>query len=166
MDALYDEYGFGEWRATISELLSSLPSTEIKLSQWILEANEVLKHNSNLSNIQLNIKRNSKKCKYKELSFEKTFGRPKSPSSQSTYYLGTVHSVKGKSLDAVMLVLKKKAGKDSNYVNVIKKDIQMNEELRIVYVAITRTKYLLVIAVPSEDVDKWRQRLNLDNLDK
>ena len=39
------------------------------------------------------------------------------------------------------------------------KNIQNKEELRIVYVACTRPKKLLWIAVPKEDVAYWRDKL-------
>lgn len=161
---IYNKIGFGNWRATLFELLNSLPITDRNLSQWISETNIILKGNSHFRNLELKVKENSTKCRYKELSFEEAFGRQELVYSHSECYLGTVHSVKGKSLDAVMFVLKKKAGRSFNYVNLLDKDIQSNEELRIVYVAISRAKHLLVIAVPSEDVNRWKQKFRSEHV--
>jgi hypothetical protein len=161
---LYNKIGFGNWRAILFELLSSLPTTDRNLSQWISETNLILKGDSHFRNLELKVKQNSSKCRYRELSFEETFGRPESVYSCSECYLGTVHSVKGRSLDAVMFVLKKKAGKSFNYVNLLDKDIRSHEELRIVYVAISRAKHLLVIAVPSEDVNRWKQKFRSEHV--
>ena len=77
------------------------------------------------------------------------------------YKLGTVHSVKGETFEAVLLFLKKK-GIGSYYKTMLKKGAQTSdeEELRIVYVAITRPKRLLTIAVPDkENLNTWENRL-------
>ena len=69
--------------------------------------------------------------------------------------------------DAVLLVLSEHAG-HSKYKNILfpnsKKPLtptQM-EELRNVYVAITRPKKILVIAAPQSDCDIWKRKLSLN----
>lgn len=51
----------------------------------------------------------------------------------------------------------------TNYATILnnpaKYSVDNNEELRIVYVACTRPKKMLWIAVPSDDIDCWRNKL-------
>ena len=66
------------------------------------------------------------------------------------YYYGTIHSVKGKTFDSVLLIL------NSNYGNLLGKDLMENEELRNIYVGMSRAKHILHIAVPENDFKKWK----------
>lgn len=65
------------------------------------------------------------------------------------YYYGTIHSVKGKTFDSVLLIL------NSNHGNLLGKDLIENEELRNIYVGMSRAKHILNIAVPEKDFNKW-----------
>lgn len=67
-------------------------------------------------------------------------------------YINTIHSVKGMSLDAILVFLKKQAS-STNYKTILKSD---NEEKRVVYVAFSRPRKLLWIVVPNEDIDCWK----------
>ncbi len=58
-----------------------------------------------------------------------------------------------------MLVLKQRAGKGGNYINIFDNDIVEDEELRILYVAITRPQKVLVLVVPEKDERKWREHI-------
>jgi len=51
-----------------------------------------------------------------------------------------------------------------NYVNMLSKDIseikpEYQEELRIVYVGISRPRKILLLSVPDEDVPQWETKL-------
>ena len=76
------------------------------------------------------------------------------------YNLGTVHSVKGETYDAVLLFLKKRVSK--NYTTLLRefsKNLTQpydEEEMRVVYVGITRPRKLLWVAVPEDDLEEWR----------
>ena len=65
------------------------------------------------------------------------------------YYCGTIHSVKGRSFDAVLLILK------SHCKNDLGEDLMKNTELRNVYVGMSRARHFLEIAVPSPDLETW-----------
>lgn len=67
-------------------------------------------------------------------------------------YLGTIHKVKGKTFEAVLLILK------SGYktkINEFIKNNDFNEELRNIYVAITRPRKILILATPTDEKE-WR----------
>ena len=66
------------------------------------------------------------------------------------YYYGTIHSVKGKTFDFVLLIL------NSNYGNLLGNDLIEKEELRNIYVGMSRAKHILHIAVPENDFNKWK----------
>ena len=74
---------------------------------------------------------------------------------------GFFHSVKGETFDAVLLLLKKKGAKGSYYKTLLNngKKTMDDEELRIVYVAITRPRKLLMLAVPKECYQYWNNSL-------
>ena len=80
-------------------------------------------------------------------------------------YINTIHSVKGMSLDAILVFLQKKD--NSNYstiINTVNRDTLSSvdsEQMRIVYVALSRPRKLLWIAVPSDDVECWKNYLKL-----
>ena len=105
---------------------------------------------------ELPIKRNSGPYRHSELTFSELFATPDVVQENLACSLGTVHSAKGKTLDAVLLVLKKRAGRGKDYTNLFNCDILQNEELRVLYVAVTRARKLLILAVPDESVESWR----------
>lgn len=161
--AIYEKNGFAKWRGELFDLLISLPQTSsATLGDWATRANDVLKATTEYSDVSIEVKRNSQKCRYRELPFSKVFGRLGLPIGMEEPRVQTVHAVKGETLDAVMLVLKKKAARGPYYRNLVKEAISEYEELRIVYVGITRARRVLALAVPSEDGDVWKDRLKLN----
>lgn len=79
----------------------------------------------------------------------------------SDYYCGTIHSVKGKSFDAVLLLLK------SQCTNKLGDDLMDETELRNVYVGMSRARHILYIAVPEDDLKAWKNFfVNQTSLDK
>ena len=155
-----EQIGFREYREKLFRFINLLPSTTSKtLIEWIIETNSVfIQKGFN----QLLVKRNKSKFLIKELFY-------KVETSDLSYNLGTIHSVKGQTFDATLLFLKKKAIK--NYSTVLannyneldeakrRKDM---EELRLVYVACSRPKRLLWLAVPNEDINIWKDYMGLE----
>ena len=76
------------------------------------------------------------------------------------YYCGTIHSVKGKNFDAVLLLLK------SQCTNKLGNDLMKEKELRNVYVGMSRARHILCIAVPQDNFIKWNDFFNQSSLDK
>jgi len=159
LEAIHGKIGFSNWRSGVFGLLNQLPMSDVNLSTWISHANCLLAHIKHFPEATLQVKRNSAKCRYGDLTFEEVFGTPKRLSDSQSCHIGTVHSVKGRTLEGVMLVLKQKAGKGGNYINILDNDIVEDEELRILYVAITRPQKVLVLVVPEKDERKWREHI-------
>lgn len=61
--------------------------------------------------------------------------------------------------------LEKKSGNKSNYTTMLTKGCKEGEqeELRNIYVGITRPRKVLFLTVPREDVAKWTEFLNIGN---
>lgn len=66
---------------------------------------------------------------------------------QNNFTLSTIHGVKGESYDALMLVLESTRGSTLTPKFLAEGDLT-DEKMRIAYVAMTRPKKLLVVAMP------------------
>ena len=121
-------------------------------------------YNSKLGNgeDELNEISIKKKNRYvsKYLTFDNLFDEDYKENSQTNYYLGTIHSVKGESFDAVLLILKNKGSENTHYKTYLKNNTNLidSEELRIVYVGMTRARKLLHVAVPSDAKEYWEDK--------
>jgi len=146
--------GFVKFRNDVYELLTMLPETTHTIGEWIAGANKIFKEN----NIEIDLK--IKKSKG-YLSFDQLFGLDNRNITESDCRIGTIHSIKGETFEAVLVILKTK-GIGSLYKTMLKNNIPISddEELRIVYVGITRPRQLLLLAVPDEENKAaWENRL-------
>ena len=100
----------------------------------------------------------------KDYTFKQVFLNDKEKIVNRNYRLGTVHSVKGETFNATLLVIKDRCATNTKYSNLLfpKKQLKPKEmeELRIAYVGMTRPRKILVIAVPNEENKKaWETKL-------
>lgn len=155
VQSLIDRYGIKEHRDRIFQLIELMPTTKHKtLNEWIYETNKLFSKYK----IKFQIETDNGNIQIDEL-----FGNNMNHGDVHPFYFGTVHSAKGKTFEAVLLLLGKKAG--MNYVNMLSRDFDTlkpayQEELRIVYVGITRPRKVLMLAVPEDDVNEWKNKLN------
>lgn len=152
-------------RGSLFTLLQNLPNTTThRLGDWAKLTEGVLKtYGAPFAGILVGVKRRSAKADYSALSLLEVFGAPDETLVHEDFTLATIHMVKGMSLDAVLVILKRKGAKGSNYVNLFGNGLESSEELRIVYVAITRARRLLSLAVPQADLVKWKAYLQLSS---
>ncbi|CAM3068309.1 ATP-dependent helicase [Paenibacillus sediminis] len=145
--------GFIRHRQEIMHLLRCLPSPVGSINEWVKQASDILKMN-NVA-IRMNLKPDCPDCDFDELfkiTTERNLG----------FRMGTVHTFKGVTFDAVLLILREKGAQGSFYRTMLSRGLNTfdDEELRIAYVGMTRPRKLLVIAVPSEQSKlAWEQRL-------
>lgn len=155
VQSLIDSDGIKQHRDNIFGLIELMPTTKQRtLNEWINESNQIFSKYK----IQFQVEKNNGNIPIDEL-----FGNNMNHGDVHPFYFGTVHSAKGKTFEAVLLLLGKKAG--MNYVNMLFRDFNTldpayQEELRIVYVGITRPRKVLMLAVPEEDVNEWKNKLN------
>ncbi len=137
--------GFVNFRKGVYELLSMLPDTGCTIGEWIDGANSIFKDDD--LEIDLKIKKSKG-----YLSFDQLFGLDNKSITESDCRIGTIHSIKGETFEAVLVILKTK-GIGAMYKTMLNNNIQISdeEELRIVYVGITRPRQLLLLAVPDEE---------------
>ncbi len=146
--------GFVKFRKNVFELIEMLPDTDRNIGEWIDGANRIFKDNS--IDIDLKIKKSKG-----NISFNQLFGLDNKSITESDYRIGTIHSIKGETFEAVLIILKKK-GIGSFYKTMLNNNISISdeEELRIVYVGMTRPRKLLLLAVPDEENKvAWEARL-------
>ena len=150
-----EERGFINHRLECYKIFKELPDTDMKLRDWVEQANNNF-NNSNIK-ITLQIEQSKGNVKISEL-----FPKEEAVLFDKKYRLGTVHSVKGETFEAILLFLKQKGIKGEWYKTLLAngKTTIDNEELRIVYVGTTRPRKILILAVPSEEDKKaWDERL-------
>lgn len=136
----------------IHELSKAKPNDDI--NNWINIVNSNLELKTKLKNItdtkfqgsfkdiQLNLEHSNEDCHY-----------------------GTIHSVKGKSFRAVLLILREKPPKAKKYSNLFNQyNLLKEEELRIPYVAMTRAKEILWIVIPESEKRAWVRKANSNPL--
>ncbi|MGO4350126.1 UvrD-helicase domain-containing protein [Paenibacillus sp. MCAF9] len=141
-------------RKEILNIIRLLPEPTGEIKSWVLQANTVLR--ANHISLQLAINEISS-----ESSFDELFGSS-TIKHDLAYRIGTVHTVKGETFDAVLLILKEKGGQGRLYRTMLSQGLKTfdDEELRIAYVGMTRPKRLLVIAVHNEQSKfVWESRL-------
>lgn len=130
--------------------LKSLPPFVGTVASWCESARATLEGSFG---VDVNYKK-----KYREFEIEKVVVSPKREPIYRGCHISTVHKVKGTTYDAVLVVLKSR-GIGKSYVKLIESNTKLSEseELRSIYVAITRPRKVLVMAVPDEkNLKAWR----------
>lgn len=157
LNEIIRKIGFVEYKNLIHNIIDLLPETTVTISEWIKKANTSFK------NLGINYTLSINK-KFNDYSFDDIFAN--TIENNLPYHIGTVHSVKGETYDAVLLFLKNKGAVGSHYKTLLKNNISINEneELRIVYVGLTRPRKFLTLAViedaKGENIEQWTTKLN------
>jgi len=150
-----DEKGFRVFRKELFDFIEKLGIIKDNtLKSW----QQVTKNNG------VDLKIDSKRA---DLKIEKLFHYDETTNQDR--YINTIHSVKGMSKDAILVFLKKDSA-SKNYSTILHpsysepdldKRNKDQEEIRVVYVAFSRPRKILWIAVPSDDVECWSEYLGL-----
>lgn len=159
IDTEIEKVGYKEYRNNLFKFFDLLPTTKnIKLNEWIFNTNKLLLQNQFSSKL---VVENNKA----NITIDELFGNSMKV-KEFNYYVGTIHSAKGKTFEAVLLLLSKHAG-SSQYKNILfpqrNKALSefQREELRNIYVAITRPRKILMLAVPETDEVIWKEKFGL-----
>jgi superfamily I DNA/RNA helicase len=150
-----DDIGLFSHRKQIFEIINMLPAINCTIGDWIKKANKYFACREVDKTLSI-------KSTYENYTFDQLFNEENEVLEEKDYRLGTVHSVKGETFEAVLLFLKKKGPRSSYYNTLIVNNSSPSnhEELRIVYVGMTRPRKLLVLAVPDEENSKiWKSIL-------
>jgi|GEM_PF-3556883 len=153
IDHHIEQRGFIKHRSDLFEIFKVIPQATGELGSWIDAAKQQLAQ----FRIGLNCIQEAR-----EMQIETLFSLAEAELEILNYTAGTVHSVKGETFDAVLLFLKTK-GIGKNYTTMINDGAlsDQEEELRIIYVGITRPRILLMIAVPNDkNLSAWKKLLS------
>ena len=144
------------WRGLVWSVVSALPNPQRDLGDWIADSRQIIQ--SAFADLGI--------TPAKEISdvIRKPANCPSIPALNVINPSGdvdgvgidTVHQVKGQTLDGIMLVASPKVRRRKSSVYQWLEGIQSNtieEEQRIVYVALTRPSKLLVVAIPDSAWD-------------
>lgn len=159
-------HGLSGYKSKISYFINILPLFELddNIEEWISLSNEILKEHNFPEFTHPKSRKNFDKKFRENFTFQKLFYNKEKQESDLDYYLGNVHSVKGMSFDAVLLIVKARFGRNQSYKKILKNsNLENEEELRIIYVALTRARYLLKIAVPKENIDFWEEYFKISS---
>ncbi|MFH1563922.1 MAG: ATP-dependent helicase [Nitrospirota bacterium] len=154
-----EKIGFTEHRSLVFDFINILPQTNVSLGDWINAANAAFVQNEINSELKI-----TKKAK--DIVFEELFLHEEVITSKLNFRIGTVHSVKGETFDATLLILKERASNRGKYINILANANPPfdHEELRIAYVGMTRPRKVLMLAVPNdESKTAWERKLNGNN---
>lgn len=151
-----ERQGFVRCRQRVYRILTRLPETSCSLGDWIVKANQAVTALGEPFDLKI---RPSKA----DMAFDAIPGFAPDPGGDGPeeYRLGTIHSVKGETFEAVLLILKTK-GVGKGYARLLQEGatVRDSEELRIVYVGMTRPRRILWIAVPNDEHRRiWEDRL-------
>ena len=152
ISSVIEEKGLLNHRMDILKFIRELPTAKPTddINNWINNANSVLDWKIKLKNI-------------KDTRFQGLFKDIQlnlEHSNRDTHY-GTIHSVKGKSFRAVLLILKEKPPSAKKYSKLFEQyNLLKEEELRIPYVAMTRAKEILWIVIPESEKRAWERKAN------
>ncbi|MDP2883760.1 MAG: ATP-dependent helicase [Ignavibacteria bacterium] len=150
------QIGFIEHRSLVFDFIKILPYTDVSLGDWTNAANEAFFQNKVGSELKI-----TKKAK--DIVFRELFLYEQVSTSRLNFRIGTVHSVKGETFDATLLILKERASNRGKYTSILANanPPSGHEELRIAYVGMTRPRKILMLAVPSdESKTAWEHKLN------
>ena len=152
---------YESWHSKVIELLIKLPNPNQPINTWI--ANMKIVVIQTLSNIELSMRnsrtfddvikiksRDQKNPHFKSIPMQKFFESKKT----TNHTLSSIHGVKGETYDALLLLVESTKGNTltPNFLN--KGDLD-TELMRIAYVAMTRPKKLLVVAMPKVKNGKY-----------
>jgi len=132
----------------IINFINNLPSFDLSLKDWNSETEKYINSFFELeTDIDFKLKQKQGKAIYEE-SIAKLYN---TENIESNYPISTIHQVKGKTFDALMLFLGKNSkGQSISLNDYIKPTDFPNDSKRMIYVAMSRPRNFLGIAVPSE----------------
>ncbi len=156
IEKMIKKMGYVNFKSEVFKFINLLPKTDVTLGNWVNNTNQKLIESK--LKFQLSITNAGK-----NYTFQQVFLNENEKVVDRNYRLGTVHSVKGETFDATLLVLKTK-GIGKAYKTILNQNISISqsEELRIAYVGMTRPRKILVIAVPNEEnKTAWENKLHI-----
>lgn len=142
------------WKDYLIDILTNMPDIEMGIAEWtdkfaVIYCTISSKHGYSISsekapNSVFKIKRSDKQTPhFKQIPLRKYFEKKK----VDKYTRSSIHGVKGESYDAVLIHIRSRSG-NTIYPKLLIQGNLDQEMMRIAYVAMTRPRRLLMIAMP------------------
>lgn len=159
------------WKDFIIDVLSGLPDINTGIAEWVKQFiqlySDILEKYKFRVEEGIDIKdifkiktRDSNNPNFKEIPLRNYFEKK----TIEDYTRSSIHGVKGETYDAVLIYIKYKNGKTLTPKFLMEGDLE-NELMRIAYVAMTRPRRLLMIAMPENKNLKEYKRFPVDKWD-
>lgn len=150
-------------------ILDELPEFSKTIQDWTVETQEFLKNKLELSyNIDFNLRNRKSKYLEKATLSESVSQHFKKSFSAFNIPITTIHQVKGQTLDSILVFFNERKHKDNIIFDNISNidDVFPDETKRLIYVALSRPRYLLAMAFPDTitDIDlreKFGERIRI-----
>lgn len=159
------------WKDFIIDIFCGLPDIDLGIAEWVKQFIELYSNifdkykfqaaeGTNIKDI-LKIKtRDRSNPDFKEIPLKKYFEKK----TNGDYTRSSIHGVKGETYDAVLIYVKSRTGKTLTPKFLMEGDLD-DELMRIAYVAMTRPRRLLMIAMPENKKLKEYKRFPVDKWD-
>lgn len=158
------------WKDFIIDVFCCLPNIDLGIAEWVSQLINLYIEKLNEYSFKavegINIKdilkiktRDKSNPEFKNIPLKKFFEKK----SSGDYTRSSIHGVKGETYDAVLIYVKSMTGKTLTPKFLMEGDLE-DELMRIAYVAMTRPRRLLMIAMPKNKkisdykrfpVEKW-----------
>lgn len=134
------------WNARIMRMIYALPSLALTVAEWTDQIQTVVHSCLMLKTVpDFSLKQGTMRSKHNCPMRNLYHNAPNSS------LVTTIHQAKGKTFDSVMLVLSKSnAGQNICQSNIERPTDLPDEKKRLIYVAMSRPRYQLAIAIPKE----------------
>lgn len=151
------------WRKMLFEFCKRVPSSNVKLKEWVIEITTLInymakKHNLNIVDncCQIKIKSRVMDVAYKDF-LEQPIRDFYAKTYKGEYLNATIHAVKGRTFEAVLFIIGTNGKLTSNMLNTYPIE---SEAIRTGYVAMTRARRILMVAVPKSIKDSTLVRFD------
>lgn len=159
------------WKDFIIEIFCRLPDINLGIAEWVkqfidLYSNILQKYKfqivegANIKDIFKIKTRDQNNPDFKKIPLKYYFEKK----SNEGYTRSSIHGVKGETYDAVLIYIKSQTGKTLTPKFLMEGDLE-DELMRIAYVAMTRPRRLLMIAMPENKKLKEYKRFPTDKWD-
>jgi DNA helicase II / ATP-dependent DNA helicase PcrA len=146
------------FNSLLFQILIELPSFDLTVENWTNQTQSFMKEKLNLDyDVDFNLRNRKSKFFNKEKTLNESINiHFKKSYSESNIPITTIHQVKGKTLDSVLIFFNDR--KHTN--NILFEDISNtdnsfpNEKKRLIYVAMSRPKKVLAMAFPDTITDE------------
>lgn len=143
------------WKNFVINILVDMPDVDMEIAEWVKKFSvffvEVCKKcgyeisPSKDIKVVFKIKRNDKKVQdFKKISLKKYFEKKK----EENYTRSSIHGVKGESYEAVLVYVNNRTGNNTITPKLLMEGNLEQELMRLAYVAMTRPRRLLMLAMP------------------